>query len=128
MAAHMGLNETVAEQVSIVVTEACTNLLKHAGRGEIILHSSSEGLETTPLLDVLALDQGPGMRNLQQSLEDGYSTGQHWPAMAWARSSACLRIPISTLFRKKALVSWPAGGRSLPNHRRRATPHCGSVP
>jgi anti-sigma regulatory factor (Ser/Thr protein kinase) len=75
MAANIGLNETVAEQVSIVVTEACTNLLKHAGRGEIILHSSSEGLETTPLLDVLALDQGPGMRNLQQSLQDGYSTG-----------------------------------------------------
>jgi len=75
MAAKMGLNDTVAEQVSIVVTEACTNLLKHAGRGEIILHSSSEGLETTPLLDVLALDQGPGMRNLQQSLRDGYSTG-----------------------------------------------------
>ena len=75
MAAKMGLNETVGEQVSIVVTEACTNLLKHAGRGEIILHSSSEGLETTPWLDVLALDQGPGMRNLQQSLRDGYSTG-----------------------------------------------------
>jgi len=75
MAAHIGLNETVAEQVSIVVTEACTNLLKHAGRGEIILHSSSEGLHTTPLLDVLALDQGPGMRNLEQSLQDGYSTG-----------------------------------------------------
>jgi anti-sigma regulatory factor (Ser/Thr protein kinase) len=75
MAARMGLSDTVAEQVSIVVTEACTNLLKHAGRGEIILHSSSEGLETTPLLDVLALDQGPGMRNLQQSLRDGYSTG-----------------------------------------------------
>lgn len=75
MATKMGLTETVSEQVSIVVTEASTNLLKHAGRGEIILHSSSEGLETTPLLDVLALDQGPGMRNLQQSLQDGYSTG-----------------------------------------------------
>jgi anti-sigma regulatory factor (Ser/Thr protein kinase) len=75
MAAQIGLNETIAEQVSIVVTEACTNLLKHAGRGEIILHSSPEGFETTPMLDVLALDQGPGMRNLEQSLRDGYSTG-----------------------------------------------------
>jgi anti-sigma regulatory factor (Ser/Thr protein kinase) len=75
MAAAIGLNETVSEQVSIVVTEACTNLLKHAGRGEIILHSSSEGLEPTFLLEVLALDQGPGMGNLQQSLQDGYSTG-----------------------------------------------------
>ena len=75
MAVEMGFSETIAEQVSIVVTEACTNLLKHAGRGEIILHSSSDGLDSAPSLDVLVLDQGPGMRNLQQSLQDGYSTG-----------------------------------------------------
>jgi anti-sigma regulatory factor (Ser/Thr protein kinase) len=74
LAANMGLSETAAEQVSIVVTEACTNLLKHAGRGEIILHSSFEGREATTGLDLLALDQGPGMRNLQQSLQDGFST------------------------------------------------------
>jgi len=75
LAANMGLSETVAEQVSIVVTEACTNLLKHAGRGEIILFSSFEGRETTAGLDLLALDQGPGMPNLHQSLQDGFSTG-----------------------------------------------------
>jgi anti-sigma regulatory factor (Ser/Thr protein kinase) len=75
LAGNMGLSETVAEQVSIVVTEACTNLLKHAGRGEIILLSSFEGREPSAGLDLLALDQGPGMRNLQQSLEDGFSTG-----------------------------------------------------
>jgi hypothetical protein len=58
-----------------VVTEACTNFLKHAGRGEIVLHAGAEGLEPTPVLEVLALDQGPGMANLRQSLGDGYSTG-----------------------------------------------------
>jgi anti-sigma regulatory factor (Ser/Thr protein kinase) len=75
MAMKMDLNETLSEQISIVVTEACTNLLKHAGRGEIILHTSSDSLESAPWLDLLALDQGPGMRNLQQSLQDGFSTG-----------------------------------------------------
>lgn len=75
VATKMGLSDTVSEQVGIVVTEACTNLLKHAGRGEIILHNSTEGLEPTCRLDLLALDQGPGMRNLEQSLQDGYSTG-----------------------------------------------------
>jgi anti-sigma regulatory factor (Ser/Thr protein kinase) len=75
IAESVGLNETVSEQVSIVVTEACTNLLKHAGHGEIILHRSSEGPESAPWLDLLALDQGPGMGNLQRSLADGYSTG-----------------------------------------------------
>src|SRR5690348_9463461 len=75
MAADLGLDESMSEQVGIVVTEACTNLLKHAGRGEIILHRAAEGLDPAPLLDVLALDRGPGMRNLQQSLRDGFSTG-----------------------------------------------------
>ena len=75
LAEKMGLSETVAEQVGIVVTEACTNFLKHAGRGEIILHASFEGLDPVEGLDLLALDQGPGMRNLEQSLQDGFSTG-----------------------------------------------------
>ena len=75
MACGLGLDESMSEQVGIVVTEACTNFLKHAGSGEIILHTSSEGLEPDPLLDVLALDRGPGMRSLQQSLRDGFSTG-----------------------------------------------------
>jgi anti-sigma regulatory factor (Ser/Thr protein kinase) len=75
IAARLGWDETISEQIGIVVTEACTNLLKHAGRGEIILRSASDGLDLTPALDLLALDQGPGMRNLQQSLQDGFSTG-----------------------------------------------------
>ncbi|HEX4595886.1 MAG TPA: ATP-binding protein [Bryobacteraceae bacterium] len=75
IATKLGLNETVSEQIGIVATEACTNLLKHAGRGEIILDTSSDGLESSPWLDLLALDQGPGMRNLEQSLQDGFSTG-----------------------------------------------------
>jgi anti-sigma regulatory factor (Ser/Thr protein kinase) len=73
MASSLGL-EAVSEQVSIVVTEACTNLLKHAGRGELILHSSTEGPEPLPLLELMALDQGPGLKNLHQALQDGYST------------------------------------------------------
>jgi Anti-sigma regulatory factor (Ser/Thr protein kinase) len=61
MAEQMGLDEIRAEQVSIVVTEACTNLLKHAGEGEILLRSAGENRQSTPSLEIMALDRGPGM-------------------------------------------------------------------
>ncbi len=71
LAQNMGFDEIRAEQISIVVTEACTNLLKHARGGEILLCSSSDH----PELELLALDKGPGMANLEQCLRDGFSTG-----------------------------------------------------
>jgi anti-sigma regulatory factor (Ser/Thr protein kinase) len=74
MAAGMGLGEIVSEQVSIVVTEACTNLIKHAQRGELIIHSVTEGPGSVPFLELLALDHGPGIEDLQRCLQNGYST------------------------------------------------------
>jgi anti-sigma regulatory factor (Ser/Thr protein kinase) len=73
MALDLGFGESCAEQVAIVVTEACTNLLKHATRGEILL-TASDGRATRDL-ECLAIDRGPGMSNLEQCLIDGYSTG-----------------------------------------------------
>ena len=76
MAENIGLDETQAEQVAIVVTEACTNLLKHASGGEILLRTTGEdNPKAAADLEVLALDHGPGMANLNQCLRDGYSTG-----------------------------------------------------
>jgi anti-sigma regulatory factor (Ser/Thr protein kinase) len=73
MALDMGFDDNCAEQVAIVVTEACTNLLNHATRGEILL-SASDGRSTRDL-ECLAIDCGPGMSDLKQCLIDGYSTG-----------------------------------------------------
>ena len=73
MAFDLGMDETGAEQVAIVTTEACTNLLKHAGGGQILLQSSADHSEVASL-ELLAVDQGPGINNLQSCLRDGYST------------------------------------------------------
>jgi anti-sigma regulatory factor (Ser/Thr protein kinase) len=75
MALDLGMDEGGAEHVAIVVTEACTNLLKHGRGGQILLQTNTEGAEAMPLLELLAVDQGPGMSNLDQCLRDGYSTG-----------------------------------------------------
>jgi anti-sigma regulatory factor (Ser/Thr protein kinase) len=74
MALDLGMDEGGAEHVAIVATEACTNLLKHAGGGQVLLQTSTEGSEAVPLLELLAVDQGPGMSNLDNCLRDGYST------------------------------------------------------
>lgn len=75
MALELGMDEGGAERVAIVVTEACTNLLKHASRGRVLLQTTTEEAEASSFLELLAVDQGPGMSNLDQCLRDGFSTG-----------------------------------------------------
>jgi anti-sigma regulatory factor (Ser/Thr protein kinase) len=76
MAREIGFDEVRAGQVAIVVTEACTNILKHAGRGEILLQVTDHGGEgAVPEFELIALDKGPGMANIEECLQDGYTTG-----------------------------------------------------
>lgn len=69
MARMLGFDETGAERAAIIASEACTNLLKHAGGGMLALSSNrAENIE------LLAMDRGPGMANIAECLSDGFST------------------------------------------------------
>jgi anti-sigma regulatory factor (Ser/Thr protein kinase) len=70
-AVRLNFDNTAVERIAIVVTEAATNLIKHAGRGEILLIGS----DTSSDLAAVALDRGPGMSDLERCIRDGYSTG-----------------------------------------------------
>ena len=72
MAQALGFGETAAGHVAIVVTEAATNLVKHARGGDLLVRPLSNG--ATPALELLALDKGPGMADVAACLRDGYST------------------------------------------------------
>ena len=72
MAGDIGFDEVRAEQVAIAITEAATNILKHAGQGEILLRST---LGAFPEMEFVALNRGPGMSNLDECLRDGFTTG-----------------------------------------------------
>ncbi len=77
LARRLDFDEVKTGQVAIVATEAATNLLKHAGKGEILLQILNNGgqLNGQPGgLRLLALDKGPGISNLGESMRDGYST------------------------------------------------------
>lgn len=68
-----GFNEHRAGEVAIIASELATNLNRYAGGGEIILQQLETWRGTA--VEILAVDSGPGMRNVQQSMADGYSTG-----------------------------------------------------
>uniref|UniRef100_Q02BM8 Putative anti-sigma regulatory factor, serine/threonine protein kinase n=1 Tax=Solibacter usitatus (strain Ellin6076) TaxID=234267 RepID=Q02BM8_SOLUE len=68
----LDLDSTIAGQAAIVVTEAATNLVKHGGGGVILLNRI--GAPDSPVMEILALDKGPGMHSVERSMEDGYST------------------------------------------------------
>ena len=71
--AHLlGLDENVAGKVALVITEAATNILKHAGRGDILLRGLAA--DDARGIEVLAIDKGPGFDNLEQAMRDGMST------------------------------------------------------
>jgi anti-sigma regulatory factor (Ser/Thr protein kinase) len=72
VATSAGLNETDAGKFAILVTEAATNIAKHAGRGEIMLRAiTGPGLRG---VELIAIDSGPGIFDLERALRDGYST------------------------------------------------------
>lgn len=60
-------------RVALVVTEIATNILKHAGKGQVLLRPLRQ-LTTDPGVEVLGLDQGPGMVDVARCMQDGYST------------------------------------------------------
>jgi anti-sigma regulatory factor (Ser/Thr protein kinase) len=68
----VGFDEAAAARVALVITELATNLVKHAGRGEIL--ASVNERDGVIAVEVLAVDKGPGMADVRQCLQDGYST------------------------------------------------------
>jgi anti-sigma regulatory factor (Ser/Thr protein kinase) len=66
------MSDEATGRLTIVVTEAATNILRHAQRGIIVLR----GLLSDPVcgVEMLALDKGPGIPDFRRAMRDGYST------------------------------------------------------
>src|SRR5215475_6085928 len=72
LARTVGFDESEIGKVALVVTEAATNLVKHTPQGQLLARAFDR--DGVPVIEVLALDQGPGIANIGDSLRDGYST------------------------------------------------------
>ena len=58
--------------VAIAVTELATNLVKHGGGGQIIVDHFADAAGTG--IEIVALDRGRGMDDVERCLRDGFST------------------------------------------------------
>jgi anti-sigma regulatory factor (Ser/Thr protein kinase) len=59
-------------QLALAITEAASNLHKHAEQGSLLLCVSRDGPQ--PGIDLVTIDAGPGVRDVTAALRDGHST------------------------------------------------------
>jgi anti-sigma regulatory factor (Ser/Thr protein kinase) len=132
LATSLGFGETAAGELALAVTEAASNIAKHAREGAIV----TRVLERAGTLgvEVMAIDKGPGMANLAASMRDGVSTtgtpGAGLGALrrraeafdVWSRPGSCtlLRfeiwskaVPASGVALNAGVISTPKPGEDV---------------
>ena len=101
---RLGLPATRVAEAGLAVTEIATNVHRHAGGGSLLLRSVlSNGVAA---IEVVAMDQGPGMTDLLAAGRDGYSTAGSLGIGLGAISRLASRLDIgSTAGRGTVLVA-----------------------
>lgn len=72
LAGRNGFSEQDAGRVALVATELGTNLVKHGRGGEMLIGPYEDG--DGGGAEIVALDRGPGIANVEACLKDGYSS------------------------------------------------------
>lgn len=67
-----GFDEVASGNLAIVVSELASNLAKHARDGLLIARVVKQA--EAPVIEILAVDRGPGIANVDRCLTDGFST------------------------------------------------------
>jgi serine/threonine-protein kinase RsbT len=72
LAAAIGFTATDATLIATAISELARNIVTYAGRGDVTIR----GLEISQRrgIVIIARDSGPGIRNIDDVLRDGYST------------------------------------------------------
>jgi anti-sigma regulatory factor (Ser/Thr protein kinase) len=65
--------EMRAGEIDIIVSEICSNLVKHAGGGEI-LYRIDQPTEAQTVFEMLSIDNGPGIADVSRVMKDGVSS------------------------------------------------------
>jgi serine/threonine-protein kinase RsbT len=72
VAAELGFSRTDGTLVATAISEIARNILVHAGSGEIVIERVYEDHRRG--IRVAAHDSGPGIRDVDAALEDGYAS------------------------------------------------------
>jgi anti-sigma regulatory factor (Ser/Thr protein kinase) len=68
----LGGGDSAVSNVSIIMTELATNIVRHAQSGEVLVQSWNDAGGSG--IEILALDKGRGMEDVAACFADGYST------------------------------------------------------
>jgi anti-sigma regulatory factor (Ser/Thr protein kinase) len=106
-----GFSQADAGRVALVATELATNIIKHGGGGEMLIGSYEEPGGSG--IELIALDRGRGIADLQASLADGYS------------SAGTAGNGLGAVFRQAhsvEIASWPGIGTAVLARFEQGTP------
>ncbi|MGW0804566.1 ATP-binding protein [Nonomuraea sp. NPDC002799] len=71
LAEEAGFDQALIGQTAVAVSEAVSNLVKHAVEGAVMVRPHPEAPAT---VELITMDKGPGMADVTRALRDGYST------------------------------------------------------
>ncbi|GAB4026372.1 anti-sigma regulatory factor [Spirosoma gilvum] len=72
LATLVGFTTQRLSEIDLIVAELTTNLIKHAGGGELLVRHFQLG--TNSGLEIISIDNGPGMADPAKMMQDGVST------------------------------------------------------
>src|SRR4051812_35154564 len=88
LALELGFNGADVTLIAAAISEVARNIVDHAKKGEILMSSvttSANGGKTG--IQIIARDEGPGIRDVAQAMQYGYSTrkglGVGLPGAKW---------------------------------------------
>lgn len=90
--------ETDTGKIDIIVSEITSNLIKHAGEGELLYRITT--MDGVPAFEILCIDRGPGISDVPNALRDGTSTTKTMGSGLGAMSR------LSNLFQIMSIRNW----------------------
>ena len=72
LAVRLGFSSGEATMVATAISELARNIVLYALRGEMVFCHESDGEK--PILVITARDEGDGIADVRQAMQDGYST------------------------------------------------------
>jgi len=72
LAESIGFTPAASEEIALATSELASNLIKHAGGGDIELKRLDSAANTG--IEIVSQDKGPGIVDIELALTDGYST------------------------------------------------------
>lgn len=87
LALELGFNGADVTLIAAAISEVARNIVDHAKCGEIVMASVEAPAGSRRGIQIIARDQGPGIRDVAQAMQYGYSTrkglGVGLPGAKW---------------------------------------------